>query len=118
METKLNVLTPANALSRNIKTNSKELMREFRPLDTYDGWVTVPMNHDVPVRLIRQEVKEILHEQIDAVIPNYWVYRRCVEFKEIQQRDTLERQITWLYRPNLRIIESELEKIIRRLSKC
>ena len=119
METQMNGLAPANALSRNIKTESKAVTRDFNPLDSYGDWVSIPypVLAEESREIIMREVKAALHEQIDAVIPNYWVYRKQVMFKETQQLDTLERQIAWLYQPNLRIIEAELGKIVRRLNK-
>ena len=92
-------------------------MANFKPLDMYGDWVNIPMQPDMPDELVRSEVKEILMEQIDALIPRHWVYRRCVQFKETQQMDTLEKQVAWLYRPSLEIIEAELQKIIRRLKR-
>lgn len=118
METKLNGLSPANAFSRNIKTKSG-VLKNFKPLDTYGDWVIIPamVQMETQQSIIQMEVKDILLEQIDAVIPRHWVYRRCVKFQENHMSDTGQTTVRWRYYPSLDVIEMELYRTMRKLTK-
>lgn len=111
-------LIPANAISRDTKTNGG-VPENFKPLDEYGDWVSIPamVRIEEQQEILRMEVKDILLEQIDAVIPRHWVYRRCVQFQENYLQDTGQTTVRWIYCPSLDVIEMELYKTMRKLTK-
>ena len=91
----------------------KPWAKDFKPLDQYGNWVEVPnMGRTAAVQ---KEVRSVLGEQIDNLIPSKSKYRRCIVFRNIENDVALTTTITWKYPPNLNILAEEIDKICRRL---
>ncbi|MCK4823163.1 hypothetical protein KA005_45805 [bacterium] len=93
--------------------------RIFKPLDMYGDWVNIPriVWREGPQDVILREVRDTLREQIDAVIPRHALYLRCIRFQEKYMDETAHTSIAWLYCPDIRVIQHEVDAIIWRLNK-
>lgn len=95
----------------------KSKLESFNPLHTYGDWVTLSL---LDMRFesedyIRSAIRREQMNQINAVIPGAGCYRRCIEFRETDQLDTMEKVCAWMYCPDLHVITLELEKIMYKM---